>query len=50
VDIVPCASVRRLPRLADGTYRISGYAVDSAGYPDPTPVSKRFRVDTKLPR
>jgi hypothetical protein len=48
-DVVPCAAVRRLPRLADGTYGLSGYAIDSAGYPDPTPARTTFRVDTKVP-
>ena len=48
-DVVPCARVRRLPRLADGTYVVSGYAVDAAGYPDPTPARTRFRVDTRVP-
>jgi hypothetical protein len=49
-DVVPCARVRRLPRLADGSYAVSGYAVDGAGYPDPTPVRTGFRVDTRVPQ
>jgi hypothetical protein len=48
-EVGPCPAGRRLPRLADGTYGISGYAIDSAGYPDPTPVRRTFRVDTKVP-
>lgn len=48
-DVVPCPRVRRLPRLADGSYSITGYAIDSLGYPDPTPVRTSFRVDTKVP-
>jgi hypothetical protein len=45
----PCGSSTRLTGLADGRYRFTAYAVDPAGYPDPTPAARSFTVDTVLP-
>lgn len=48
-DPAPCRGPRRLGPLVDGSYRFRVYAVDRAGYPDPTPASATFRVDTRAP-
>jgi hypothetical protein len=44
-----CRSQMRLSGLSDGRYRISAYAVDRAGYADPTPAAASFTVDTVTP-
>jgi acid phosphatase type 7 len=44
-----CASENLLRGLPDGAYRFTAYAVTRRGYPDPTPASRTFTVDTVTP-
>jgi hypothetical protein len=44
-----CPSLSGFGHLADGNYRVTAYAIDASGHPDPTPVTRRFRVDTVPP-
>jgi hypothetical protein len=44
-----CPTLSGFGHLADGSYRVTAYAIDAAGHPDPTPVTRRFTVDTVPP-
>jgi hypothetical protein len=44
-----CPTLDNFGRLADGTYTLTAYAIDASGHPDPTPVTRRFTVDTVTP-
>jgi acid phosphatase type 7 len=44
-----CASVSNFGQLADGHYTLTAYAIDDSGHPDPSPVHRRFVVDTVTP-
>jgi hypothetical protein len=44
-----CPTRDSFGRLADGTYTLTAYVIDASGHPDPTPVTRRFTVDTVTP-
>jgi hypothetical protein len=44
-----CPTLSGFGHLADGTYSVTAYAIDASGHPDPTPVTRRFTVDTVPP-
>jgi hypothetical protein len=45
----PCPTLSGFGQLADGSYSVTAYAIDATGHPDPTPVTRRFTVDTVPP-
>ncbi len=45
----PCRSPYTASRLADGPHTFSVRATDASGNVDPTPASRRFKVDTTAP-
>jgi hypothetical protein len=45
----PCRSPYTASRLADGSHTFSVRAKDASGNVDPTPASRRFKVDTTAP-
>jgi hypothetical protein len=47
--LTDCPSLSGFGHLADGNYSLTAYAIDATGHPDPTPVTRRFRVDTVAP-
>ena len=47
--LAACPSLSGFGHLADGNYSLTAYAIDAAGHPDPTPVTRRFRIDTVAP-
>jgi Concanavalin A-like lectin/glucanases superfamily len=44
-----CPTLSGFGHLADGSYSVTAYAIDASGHPDPTPVTRRFTVDTVPP-
>lgn len=44
-----CPTLDNFGTLADGSYTLTAYAIDASGHPDPTPVTRRFTVDTVTP-
>ncbi len=44
-----CTSPLRIARLRDGSHRFEVRGVDQAGYSDPTPAARSFKVDTRPP-
>ncbi|HEX5467675.1 MAG TPA: hypothetical protein VFW80_01350 [Gaiellaceae bacterium] len=45
----PCSSPKSYPGLADGRHRFRVRALDRAGNPDPSPISRKWTVDTHPP-
>jgi DNA-directed RNA polymerase specialized sigma24 family protein len=45
----PCSSPKSFSSLQDGQHRFRVRAIDRAGNPDPSPVSRRWTVDTHAP-
>ena len=46
----PCGATAEVDALADGGHTFEARAIDPAGNPDPTPVSRTFTVDTAAPQ
>jgi hypothetical protein len=47
--LADCATLTNFGPLADGRYTLTAYAIDGSGHPDPTPVHRRFVIDTVTP-
>ena len=45
----PCGAAASFGHLNDGSYELTAYAIDASGHPDPSPLRRRFTVDTVLP-
>jgi hypothetical protein len=44
-----CDALSNFGQLGDGHYTLTAYAIDGSGHPDPSPVHRRFVVDTVTP-